>query len=102
MADRGEKATTAALLSPIFWLQGHRPNQKSLWELFTQDGTDQPHWLMDYMQKGADVMLDISVVVNNHVTSKQVHDLTINATVLKLSHSFEEYFDHFYIGLLFM
>ena len=43
------KATTAALLSPIFWLQGHTPNQKSLWELFTQDGTDQPHWLMDYM-----------------------------------------------------
>ena len=42
------KATTAALLSPIFWLQGHIPNQKSLWELFTQDGTDQPHWLMDY------------------------------------------------------
>ena len=41
---------------------------------------------------------NISVVVNNHVTSKQVHDLTINATVLKLSHSFEEYFDHFYIS----
>ena len=37
------KATTAALLSPIFWLQGHIPYQKSLWELFTQDGTDQPH-----------------------------------------------------------
>ena len=43
------KATTAALLSPIFWLQGHIPNQKSLWELFTQDDTDQPHWLMDYL-----------------------------------------------------
>ena len=48
MADKRWKATTAALLSPIFWLQGHIPNQKSLWELFTQDGTDQPHWLMDY------------------------------------------------------
>ena len=34
---------------------------------------------------------NISDVVNNHVTSKQVHDLTINATVLKLPHSFEEY-----------
>ena len=43
------KATTAALLSLIFWLQGHIPNQKSLWELFTQDGTNQPHWLMDYV-----------------------------------------------------
>ena len=42
-------------------------------------------------------------VVNNHVTSKQVHDLTINVTGLKLSHSFEEYFDHFYIsGYFFM
>ena len=34
------KATAAALLSPIFWLLGHIPNQKSLWELFTQNGTD--------------------------------------------------------------
>ena len=34
------KATTVTLLSHIFWLQGHIPNQKSLWELFTQDGTD--------------------------------------------------------------
>ena len=42
------KTTTAALLSLIFWLHGHIRNQKSLWELFTQDGTDQPHWLMDY------------------------------------------------------
>ena len=42
------KATTATLLSPIFWLHGHIRNQKLLWELFTQDGTDQPHWLMDY------------------------------------------------------
>ena len=50
MADKRWKATTAALLSPIFWLQGHIPNQKSLWELFTQDGTDQPHWLMDYLR----------------------------------------------------
>ena len=41
---------------------------------------------------------NISGVVNDHVTSKQVHDLTINATVLKLSHPFEEYFDHFYIS----
>ena len=41
---------------------------------------------------------NISDVFNNHVTSKQVHDITINATVLKLSHSFEEYFDHFYIS----
>ena len=48
------KATTAALLSPIFWLQGHIPNQKSLWELFTQDGTDQPHWLMDYKELAMD------------------------------------------------
>ena len=24
----------------IFWLQGHIPDKKSLWELFTQDGTD--------------------------------------------------------------
>ena len=31
--------------------------------------------------------LNILDVVNNHVTSKQVHDLTINATVSKLSHS---------------
>ena len=41
---------------------------------------------------------NISDVVNNHVTSKQVHDLTINATVLKFAHSFEEYFDHFYVS----
>ena len=41
-------------------------------------------------------------VVNNHVTSKQVHDLAINVTGLKLSHSFEEYFDHFYISGYFL
>ena len=51
MADKGEKLQQDALISPIFWLQGHIPNQKSLWELFTQDGTDQPHWLMDYKVK---------------------------------------------------
>ena len=28
------KATTAALLYPIFWLQGHIPNQNSLWDFF--------------------------------------------------------------------
>ena len=58
MADKRWKATTAALLSPIFWLQGHIPNEKSLWELFTQDGTDSPNlgvWLMDYFKKWSPV-----------------------------------------------
>ena len=34
-----------------FWLLGHIPSQKSLWELFTQDGTDSQNlgaWLIDY------------------------------------------------------
>ena len=31
-----------------FLTPGTHTYQKSLWELFTQVGTDQPHWLMDY------------------------------------------------------
>ena len=68
MADKRWKATTAELLSPIFWLQGHIPNQKSLWELFTQDGTDQPHWLMDYWYSATEVWSNY-----RHVRKKLTH-----------------------------
>ena len=80
------KATTAALLSPIFWLQGHIPNQKSLWELFTQDGTDQPHWLMDYksiLTLSPQMVVDLVVPGRHGLVPKwpsvEFHCLTLHA-----------------------
>ena len=54
MTGRGGKLQQLHCYHPFSELLGHIPNQKSLWELFTQDGTDSQNlgaWLMDYLAR---------------------------------------------------